>query len=612
MNQIDDAMRAYQLAAQARHTTECWLTAFETALRSQDAAQIGNLFHEDCHWRDILAFTWDLSSAQGREDVTASLAQAQAPTAACQFHLPPARKPPRHVRRIGRDCIEAIFEFRTAVGRGAGLVRLSSVADDGDDMKAWLLSTTLEELEGCAEQIGANRPTGAAYSRNFGGDNWEDIRRKAVAYDDHEPTVLVIGGAQAGLSIAARLNQLGVDTLVVETWPRIGDSWRTRYHSLALHNSIHLNHLPYMEFPPTWPKYIPKGMLGNWFEFYADAMEINCWTDTEFVGGSWDESAKSWMARLKRGDGTERIVRPRHLVFANGVSSYPMIPELPGLDDFKGDLIHSEGFDSGASWAGKRAMILGTGTSGNDIALDLHSHGVKTTLIQRGSTTVVSIDPSARLNEAIWDEGPPLEDCDLIVASATPSLIVEAYRQVTQRMLELDKDMIAGLKGVGFKFDIGEDHTGHQMKYFRRGGGYNLDAGSSDLLIRGELGLLPYEQIECFSTDGVLLKDGSTVPADLIVLATGYYPQKELINRALGNEIAERIGPVWGLGDDGELNNMFRRTPQEGLWFIAGGLAQCRINSKYLALQIKATELGLLGPLEGTAESDIETLSRQA
>src|SRR6185437_5035603 len=100
-------------------------------------------------------------------------------------------------------------------------------------------------------------PTGAAYSRNFGGDNWADMRRKASAYDDRDPVVLVIGGAQSGLSIAARLNQVGVDTLVVEKWPRIGDSWRKRYHSLALHNSIHLNHLPYMEFPPTWPKYIP-------------------------------------------------------------------------------------------------------------------------------------------------------------------------------------------------------------------------------------------------------------------------------------------------------------------------------------------------------------------
>jgi len=352
-----------------------------------------------------------------------------------------------------------------------------------------------------------------------------------------------------------------------------------------------------MEFPPTWPLYIPKDMLGNWFEFYADAMEINCWTGTEFVGGTWEEAARCWTATLRKDDGTTRVVRPRHLVFANGVSAYPMVPDLPGLDAFAGAVMHAEEFDTGAAWTGRNALVLGTGSSANDIALDLHSNGVRTTLIQRGSTTVVSIDPSARLNEAIWDEGGALEDSDLIVSSATPALVTAGYRAVTKRMLDLDREMIAGLKRIGFKHDVGEDETGHQMKYFRRGGGYNLDAGSSALLIDGRLGLLQYDRIERFVAAGALLTDGTTVPADLIVLATGYYPQKELVRRALGQEIADRIGPVWGIDDDGELGNMFKRTPQPGLWFIAGGLPQCRINSKYLALQIKATELGLLGPL---------------
>lgn len=596
MNDLDPDYLEFHRAEQARRSAASWLSAFEAALASRDPLQIGALFHEDCHWRDVLAFTWHLTPEAGRQNVASRLASEQTRTGAHGFHLPPGRRPPRNVKRLGIESVEAIFEFKTADGRGAGIIRLSPELDSGE-MKAWLLSTTLEALDGHEEKIGANRPTGAAYSRNFGGDNWADIRRKAVAYEDREPDVLVIGGAQAGLSIAARLNQLGVDTLVVEKWPRIGDSWRKRYHSLALHNSIHLNHLPYMEFPPTWPKYIPKDMLGNWFEFYADAMEINCWTDTEFVAGTWDETEKRWTARLKRSDGTERVVRPRHLVFANGVSSYPMIPDLPGLEDFKGEVIHSEGFNSGAGWTGKNALILGTGSSANDIALDLYSHGVKTTLIQRGSTTVVSIDPSARLNEAIWDEGGALEDCDLIVSAATPPLVIESYKAVTKRMLELDKELIEGLKSVGFKHDVGEDETGHQMKYYRRGGGYNLDAGSSALLAKHELGLLQYEQIERFTAEGALLKDGSTVPADLIVLATGYYPQVELVRRALGQEIVERIGPVWGIGADGELSNMYKRTPQQGLWFIAGGLAQCRINSKYLALQIKAMELGKLKPL---------------
>ena len=597
MNDFDQSLHAFQLAEEARRATARWLTDFETALVARDATRIGALFHQDSHWKDVLAFTWHITPVAGQENIAARLAALQAQTSAHGFILPPGRKAPKQARRVGTDCIEAIFEFETVDGRGAGIVRLSPAGDGSADMKAWHLSTTLQELRGHAEKIGHNRPTGAAYSRNFGGDNWADVRRKARAYEDREPTVLVIGAAQAGLSAAARLNQLGVDTLVVEKWARIGDSWRKRYHSLALHNSIHLNHLPYMQFPPTWPKYIPKDMLGNWFEFYADAMEINCWTDTEFVGGEWDEATKSWTARLKRGDGSERIVRPKHLVFANGVSSYPMIPEIPGLKDFKGAVIHSEGFDSGADWTGQNALIMGTGSSANDIALDLHSHGVNTTLIQRGSTTVVSIDPSARLNEAIWDEGGPLDDSDLIVASATPPLTIKGYKMVVQRMIELDKELIQGLRKIGFKHDIGEDETGHQMKYFRRGGGYNLDAGSSALMAKGELGLLQYDRIERFVAAGAQLKDGSIVPADLVVLATGYYPQQELVRRALGEAMATRIGPVWGIGPDGELNNMYKRTPQQGVWFIAGGLAQCRINSKYLALQIKAMELGKLDPL---------------
>ena len=595
MEDFEQSLQAFRQAEQVRRSAAAWLGAFEAALLARDATQLAALFHDESHWRDVLAFTWHMTPVAGREAIAARLVAEQPRTGAQGFHLPAGRRAPRQVTRLGTDSIEAIFEFNTAVGRGAGIFRLSPAADG--TMLAWHLSTTLQALTGHEEKIGANRPSGAAYSRNFGGDNWADMRRKAAAYEDHDPTVVVVGGAQAGLAVAARLNQLGVDTLVVEKWPRIGDSWRRRYHSLALHNSIHINHLPYMEFPPTWPIYIPKDMLGNWFEFYADAMEINCWTDTEFVSGSWDEAAKQWTAVLRRADGTERVVRPRHLVFANGVSSYPMIPELPGLADFQGEVIHSEGFDTGADWAGRNALILGTGSSANDIALDLHSHGVNTTMIQRGSTTVVSINPSARLNEAIWDEMPALDDADLIVSSAPPPLVLKGYKAVAKRMQALDHDLIEGLKRIGFKHDMGEDETGHQMKYYRRGGGYNLDAGSSELMIKGELGLLQYERIERFVAEGALLQDGSTVPADLIVLATGYFPQQELVRRALGEEMVQRIGPVWGISENGELNNMYKRTPQQGLWFIAGGLAQCRINSKYLALQIKAMELGQLGPL---------------
>ena len=576
-----------------REAVQAWLTHFEAALKANDPAAIAALFEGDSHWRDVLAFTWSLTPSVGAEAIAEGFAARQPNIGASNFAVDPDRTPPRRVKRVGRECIEAIFCFDTNVGRGSGVLRLVS-GPDAIGHKAWVISTTLEELTGFEEKIGARRPSGAAYSRNFGGDNWADARERAQNYDDRDPTVLIIGGAQAGLSIAARLNQIGVDNLIVEKWPRIGDSWRMRYHSLALHNSIDVNHLPYMPFPATWPTYIPKDMLGLWFEFYAQVMEINHWTSTEFTHGEWDDAAKCWTATLKRADGTERVMRPRHIVFANGVSSYPLIPKIEGLDTFAGDVIHSEGFDSGQPYAGKNAIVIGTGSSANDIALDLHSFGCNTTIVQRGSTTVVSIDPSAKLNYALYEEGPPIEDCDLIASAATPPLILEAYKMAVKRMSELDHDMIEGLKRIGFKFDLGEDDTGHQMKYRRRGGGYNLDAGSSDLMIKGEIGLIHNETIARYGPEGAILKDGTVVPADLIVLATGYYPQAELVRRALGEEMADKIGPIWGEDDQGELANMFKRTPQEGAWFIAGSLTQCRIYSKVLALQIKAIEEGLV------------------
>lgn len=600
MNDVS-AIVAERAAATLDDIAIAWLSGFESALDAGDANALARLFQADAHWRDVLAFTWHITPHRGASEIADALVSGQAHAGAHAFRLAPGRTSPRRVRRLGVDVIEALIAFETTVGRGEGVVRL--VEDAALGPRAWVLLTTLEEITGFAERIGARRPSGEAYSRNFGGENWQDQRKRSEAYEGRDPAVLVVGGGQAGLAIAARLGRLDVDTLVVDRLPRIGDCWRLRYHSLALHNQIHVNHLPYMPFPPSWPKYIPKDMLANWFEYYAGAMEINFWAGTELVGGRWDAAERRWDAVLRRADGSERVMRPRHLVFANGVSGIPHVPELPGLDTFGGHVTHAHGFTDGSAWRGRKALVIGTGNSGHDIAQDLYSHGVDATIVQRGSTTVVSIDPSAKLNYALYDEGPPLEDCDLIATAATYPLIVRGYQLAVERMMEYDRELLGRLEARGFKLDIGEDGTGHQMKYRRRGGGYYLDAGCSGLIIDGEIGLLQFDDIDRFEAEGARLKDGSLAPADLIVLATGYYTQQELVRRLLGDEVAERIGPVWGVGEDGEMRNMWKRTAQEGLWFNAGSLAQCRIYSKYLALQIKAAEEGMIGPPAATTDT---------
>jgi cation diffusion facilitator CzcD-associated flavoprotein CzcO len=567
-----------------------WLKSFESRLQLGDVSRLAALFASECHYRDILAFSWTLRPAAGAQAIADFLISTQTRVQAKNFVLARERTAPRKVRRLGIEVIEAIFKFETAVGRGHGVVRLLASNPD----QAWVLLTTLDELKGHEEQIGANRPSGDAYSRNFGGTNWLDQRTIERAFEDRDPVVLVVGGGQNGLSVAARLKQLKIDTLVVDKYPRIGDNWRVRYHSLALHNQVHVNDLPYMPFPPNYPKYVPKDMLGNWLEMYAEAMELNCWAGTELTKGSFDSSTKRWTVTLKRADGSERVMHPSHVIFSNGTSGIARVPDLPGLNDFAGEKFHSHGFKSGVAWRGKKALVLGTGNSGHDIAQDLYSNGADTSIIQRGSTTVVSIDPSAKLNYALYEEGPSVADCDLIATATTYPLLIRAYQATAKRMIELDKDLIAALKARGFKYDLGEDETGHQMKYRRRGGGYYLNAGCSDLIIEHKIGLLQYDDIEKFVPEGALMKDGTIQKADLLVLATGYYSQQEVVRRLMGDEVADRVGQVWGIGANGELANMWTRTPQEGLWFMGGALAQARIYSKYVALQIKAIELGLI------------------
>ncbi len=565
-----------------------WLVRFADALSAQDPRTAAALFLPDGLWRDLLAFTWTIQTMAGRAAIEAALHETLARTKPANFLIPPQRTQPRWTSRAGRDCIEAIFEFDSAFGPCNGAFRL--VPDSDGRLRAWTMNTNLHELRGHEEEFKRRAPPDS--TRDFGAENWLDRLEEQRSYADRDPTVLVVGGGQAGLSIAARLGQLGVDTLIVDRHARIGDNWRTRYHSLTLHNEVFVNHLPYMPFPPNFPVYIPKDKLANWFEDYVDAMELNFWTGTELVAGGYDEARKRWEVTLKR-DGATRVMHPRHLIFATGVSSIPSYPDLPGLKDFTRTVVHSGDFKHAEQWKGRKALVLGTGTSGHDVAQELQAHGADVTIIQRSKTYVVSLAEAQRVY-AIYSEGIPIDDCDLLATSMPYPVLQRSYQVSTAKSCEIDKPLLDKLAATGFRLWNGEDDTGFQMMYLRRGGGYYFNVGCSELIIEGKVKLLQFADIDRFVAGGARLKDGSLVPTELLVLATGYKNQQDAVRLYLGNAIADRIGPVWGFDERGELRNMWRRTTQEGLWFTSGSLAQCRIFSRYLAIQIKALEEGLL------------------
>ncbi|MCU0889034.1 MAG: NAD(P)/FAD-dependent oxidoreductase [Rubritepida sp.] len=582
----DPAMRQADAAALA----EAWLGRFGAALASGDAASAAALFDAEGHWRDILTLGWDIRTLSGRDAIAAALAAAM-PRARVAGLAPLAGWPaPRRATRAGVACIEAFFGLETAAGPVEAAVRL---VETPEGPKAWILTTLLAGLPGHPPPEAVRHANPEDYARQFGGENWADRRRRAIAFEDREPAVLVVGAGQAGLAIAARLGALGVDTLVVDREARIGDNWRRRYHALTLHNEVHVNHLPYLNFPPTWPVFIPKDKLANWFEFYADAMELNVWTETTLESGRRDADDQGWEVVLRRADGSARLVRPRHIVFATGVSAIPVMPDLPGLTDFAGTVMHSGAYDTGAAWKDKPVLVLGTGNSAHDVAQDLHASGARVTMIQRSPTHIVSIEEAQRVY-ALYAEGMPLAACDLL-ATATPLPVLRrAYQHATAVSKRMDSELHARLAARGFRLSDGIEGTGFQMLYLQRGGGYYFNVGCSDLIADGAIGLLQFDDIARFEAGGARMKDGTLREAALLVLATGYLNQQEMVRRFLGEAVAERIGPVWGFGPDGELRNMWRPTPQKGLWFTAGSLAQCRIYSRPLALRIKAEEMGLV------------------
>src|SRR5215472_15833251 len=512
--------RGGQTGAQTAAAT--WLAEFQDAMTAGTQARLRPLFHADSYWRDVLALSWDIATFAGADTVIGELAVRAKTAQPNGFALASDRTSPRWVMRAGTDAIEAIFRFETQAGRGSGVLRLTPDAGDGGRLKAWTLLTALDEIKGHEEKRRGAQPGDKAYSRDFHGPNWLDVRKATAAYADRDPAVLVIGGGQAGLSAAARLGQLGLDTLIVDCWPRIGDNWRKRYHALVLHNQMHVNHLPYMRFPPNWPAYIPKDKIAGWFEAYVESMELNYWPSTTFEAGSYDQTAGRWSVTLRNAGGATRKLQPRYIVMATGLSGAPSIPKIPTLENFAGPVLHSSQYDEGETWRGKQALIIGSGNSAHDIAQDLHASGAKVTLVQRSSTMVVNVEPSAQLPYALYDEGPPLEDCDLITMSMPLNLVQKSHQILTQKAKQIDQELLDGLERKGFRLDFGDDGTGWQFKYLTRGGGYYFNVGCSDLIVKGEIGLVQFADIAEFVADGARLRDGNVRKADLIVLATGY------------------------------------------------------------------------------------------
>jgi putative flavoprotein involved in K+ transport len=542
----------------AKRPLERWLASFEEALGKKDIKAATALFADECYWRDLVAFTWNIRTCEGHAEIQAMLAATLATTQPSAFSLKTYQEG------------EGWFTFETAVGRGIGHLRLSGG-------KCWTLLTTLQELKGFEEQ----RATGK--ERTIG-----------------DPYVVIIGGGQGGIALAARLKRLGVPAVVLEKNERAGDSWRKRYKSLVLHDPVWYDHLPYIPFPEHWPVFSPKDRMGDWLEAYVKAMDIDYWGSSKVKNAKYDEAAQEWTVSFLH-DNEQHVVKAKHLVLATGMSGVPALPRISGAG-FKGHLTHSSQFGGGAAWRDKKCVVVGSGTSAHDISLDLVENGADVTMVQRAPSIVVR---SESLMELAWGplysdkavaNGISTELADLTVASIPFKVLPRLQKPIYEQIAKRDADLYSGLSKAGFQYDFGVDGSGIHALYLRRGAGYYIEVGASKMIIDGKI-QLKNGSVERINESSVGLSDGSELPADLVVFATGYGSMNGWAAQLISKEVADKVGKVWGLGSDtkndpgpwvGELRNMWKPTQQPGLWFHGGNLMQSRHYSLYLALQLKA------------------------
>jgi putative flavoprotein involved in K+ transport len=606
----------------ARRRVEAWLADFEAALAAGDAERAAGLFAPTSFWRDLIAFTWNLTTVENRDGVADLVRNTEA--GATNFRV---TEEPDEAGGV----VTAWFTFETAVGRGSGLLRLndegaqtapedqrrSEARRGSSGWKAWTFLTTLDELKGHEENQGTTRPRGVEHGAFKDRVTWKERRTAEVdgLGRDRDPYVLVIGGGQGGIALGARLRQLGVDHLVVDRHARPGDQWRSRYKSLCLHDPVWYDHLPYLPFPRNWPVFAPKDKIGDWLEMYTRIMEINYWGSTTAKDATWDDEKKEWTVTVDR-DGEEVVLHPKQLVFALGVSGKPNIPTLPGQDVFRGEQHHSSRHPGPNDYKDKKVVVIGSNNSAFDICGALWEVGADVTMVQRSSTHIVKSDSLMEYglgdlySERALAAGVTTFKADTIFASLPYRILHEFQIPAYQAMAKKDAEFYERLEASGFRHDWGADGSGLFMKYLRRGSGYYIDVGAADLVADGKIPVKHGQVVELTET-GVTLDSGEELPADLVVYATGYGSMNGLAADIVGQELADRVGKVWGLGSDttkdpgpweGEERNMWKPTQVEGLWFHGGNLHQSRYYSLYLALQLKARAEGIPTPVYALQE----------
>ncbi|KAJ6497147.1 FAD/NAD-P-binding domain-containing protein [Mycena vitilis] len=564
-----------------------WLQSFGRSLESGDVNAMVLCMHPDGYFRDLLVFTWNNRCLHGHRKLSTYLANALDEAAVkdveldCRPGLKPEYGPLNDM--LPMRAVSAGFKFTCAVGVGRGYFSLVSTAPG--EWKALVVTMTLTDIRGHEE---ISHEDGVYGGHTLAWSDVVDERRRAI---EAKPHVLIVGAGQTGLMMAARFKQMNISALVLETNGRVGDVWRKRYPTLVLHSPKKTNSMLYQPFPTTWPVFTPRDKVADWLEQYVQSQDLVVWTNSRPLPQPvYDNNTKRWTVVVDRA-GECVTLNPVHIIIAAGTFGAPRIPIIRDQDVFTGATLHSSDYQGGQTFAGKRIVVVGSGNSAADICQDLSFHGAQSvTMVQRSGTWVLSVDSARVMFERMFPPELDVDVCDLMAMARPLKLMMKIERETEAGMLEQEKATHRGLREAGFNITAGK---GFLTLWYEKLGGFWLDVGCAELIRSGKVKVKQGVEIARFNDRSVSFTDGSSLEADTVIFATSFESIADTMRATFGDEVIDRVGPIWGLDQEGELRGCYRPTGQPALWFAAGEFAVSRPFSKQLALLIKAIELGL-------------------
>ncbi|KAF4554832.1 Pyridine nucleotide-disulfide oxidoreductase-like protein 3 [Elsinoe fawcettii] len=511
-------------------------------------------FTKDAVWRDLLSFTEhfrSFSSAGTILEVYKKLSSSKKPTdfaPLSEYH---------GVTRLSDSIswVDIGFSFRTFTplqAENAGVISLIPSSSHPSGWKIWMLRTWLEQFSGRAHPDELQPAT----------------RRDSLSPDhtDQETTmpkpldVIIIGAGQSGLSLAGRCSALGLDYIVLERNPEIGQNWTSRYDSLRWHTSKEYGNLPFdRTFLPEDDYMLTTKQIGSGFKRWVDRFSINVQTSTTVTSARWNTTTSTWTITSTTPSGIQTHLTTSLVLACGAYASKPISPSWPNPHLYTGTTLHSATYRSPAPFSGKKALVIGTANTAHDIATDLLPLCTTVTMLQRSPTFVFPAEWLHAAQDKSYNLSVPVAHADRTAVTYPNKIMREMTNYSVHAAIDANPDRFDALERAGFLLERKGDIYDN---LYRRFGGHYVDIGTSAQIARGEIGMVN-GAVESWTERGIRLKDRREVQADVVVFCTGFEHDFRELARGIIGEEAEGVDDYFGIDQEGEVRGAFRWAGRE-------------------------------------------------